>query len=58
VKIHELLRKINDAVRPVHVGERGPSIDDLNADATGTIKGRGAPPTGYLPSQQDEGPRD
>ena len=56
MKIRELLQKINDAVRPVHVGERGPSIDDMNADAVGTFKGHGAPPTDYVPSQQDEKP--
>lgn len=54
MKLRELLKKVNDAVRPVRVGEAGESIDDHDADAIGTMIGHGAPPTGWLPSEQDE----
>jgi hypothetical protein len=52
VKLRELLTKINDAVRPVQVGERGASIDDKIGDAYETVQARGVPPTDWAASQQ------
>jgi hypothetical protein len=49
VKIRELLTKINDAVRPPHVGPREPT--DVT-ERGGTVNS--AP--GYVPSQQDKRP--
>jgi len=65
VKLRELLTKINDAVRPVHVGDAEPSYDPLDARVTAragnagatTIGGGPAPATtDWVPSQQDEEP--
>ncbi|HZS30160.1 MAG TPA: hypothetical protein VFA37_02765 [Gaiellaceae bacterium] len=49
MKLRELLAKINDAVRPPHVGPLEPT--DV-AERGGTANS--AP--GYVPSQQDERP--
>ena len=49
MKIRELLRKINDAVRPAHVGPREPTdITERGGTAYSTPN--------IVPSQQDERP--
>ena len=47
--IRELLKKINDAVRPAHVGPREPT--DVTERGGTTNSG-----PSYVPSQQDERP--
>jgi hypothetical protein len=51
VKIRELLRKINDAVRPAHVGPREPT--DM-ATRGGTADS--SPWNSYVGNQQDKKP--
>jgi hypothetical protein len=62
VKLHALLGKINDAIRPVHVKGNEPSMDAVidarAAGRAGNVGGTGMSgpmPTGnWIPSQQDE----
>jgi hypothetical protein len=63
VRLRELLRKINDSVRPMRVQGEGQSGSDPLLD--GRVAGRGgklhsaagpANTTNWAPSQQDEGP--
>ena len=62
MKLRELLRKINDSIRPMHVQGEGSGADPL---LDGRVAGRGgklhsapgpANTTNWAPSQQDEGP--
>jgi hypothetical protein len=67
VKLRELMRKINDSMRPVHRGNDQPTSDSLDARATAnagsfgsgaTAGGHVAGRTDRVPSQQDEHPDD
>ncbi len=52
MKIRELLQKLNDAVRPAHVGPREPT--DIT-ERGGTENS--APFNAYVGNQQDENPK-
>jgi hypothetical protein len=65
VKLRQLLKKINDAVRPVHAQGEGQSGSDPLLDARvaaragnagGAGIGAGPAATDWVPSQQDEEP--
>ena len=66
MKIRELLKWFNDALRPPHVKGQGfePEVDKTTAlttmHVTNPMGGLGAEavPPGYVPSQQDDRPRD
>jgi hypothetical protein len=67
VKLRELMRRINDSMRPVHGGSDQPTHDPLDARVTGqagsfgsgaTAGGHVAGRTDRVPSQQDEQPHD
>jgi hypothetical protein len=58
VKLRELLRKINDSVRPIHVEGSGsdPLLDGRVAGRAGNLRSAPSPAntTDWAPSQQDE----
>jgi hypothetical protein len=55
VKIRELLRWFNDALRPVHTANAsGEGMRPNNDDAL--VPPAESAPLGWVPSQQDEGP--
>lgn len=60
--VRALMRKINDAVRPIHLKNEKRRYDPVDARVTarsGNVGGAGAPmaPAGtWVPSQQDEAP--
>jgi hypothetical protein len=63
MKLRELLKKVNDSVRPQHVQGSGSNRAlDGKDDAAATFDAFGAragdtAPTNWVPSQQDERPR-
>jgi hypothetical protein len=58
VKLRELLRKINDSIRPIHVEGAGsdPLLDGRVAGRAGNLHSAPSPAntTDWAPSQQDE----
>jgi hypothetical protein len=62
VKLRDLLRKINDSIRPIHVQGEGSGSDPLlegrTAGRAGNLHSAPSPvnTTDWTPSQQDEEP--